>query len=299
MSGSERVEQSVKRRSVSLPLAALSVDVTGPAKALLLALCIRATRKNQYTCWPSFELLAKDTGASVRTAKTAAATLREAELIDWIHEKTESGWRNLYLLNVPAIYAAHDFRLSLARNNVHQCLRGRPAGDALEGSAGDAPEVVQETHSKYGSTRSIDRSCTESGKEVLNGRAAPQGLAPDVGEKILLTVTEWELMPKDGVVTRHGYAEYVWAWGSWIEVMRNHAHRPALVDLTASRAKRLEQALNQIGTDGWRNLLAALQDSDYLMGKAKNVQRRLSVDLDWLLVPSHFARVLAGEYAND
>jgi DNA-binding transcriptional regulator YhcF (GntR family) len=69
-------------------------------RQLLDALGMRCNPAKGYTCWPSYELLAKDTGCNVATLKKAAAALEKMGLIRRRQRRNKS---NIFVLNIDKI----------------------------------------------------------------------------------------------------------------------------------------------------------------------------------------------------
>lgn len=69
-------------------------------RSLLFALALRCNPAKQYVCWPTYRVLAEDTGLDEITLRRAAKRLEDAKLIKRVCRDKRS---NLFFLNVPLL----------------------------------------------------------------------------------------------------------------------------------------------------------------------------------------------------
>lgn len=65
--------------------------------------------------------------------------------------------------------------------------------------------------------------------------------------------------------------------------------------LTDPRRRAIRLRLAEYGTEGWDQALAAIERSAFLRGRN---HRSWRIDLDWLIVPGNFSKVIDGRYGN-
>lgn len=106
-----------------LKLLTMARDLEGPkgaARLLLLMLILRAAREHNYSCFPSYGLLASDCNCNMKTLKLAAAELEKLGLIKRVIRRNRS---NKFFINVELIMslsAAHRAERAAEKEAVHE-----------------------------------------------------------------------------------------------------------------------------------------------------------------------------------
>lgn len=81
----------------------------------------------------------------------------------------------------------------------------------------------------------------------------------------------------------------------WNAMAKAHDLTIAL-KVAGKRKVQLEARLREIGPDAWRLLIEAIPTMPFLLGKN---DRRWKADLDWIVNPANFAKILEGKYRPD
>lgn len=114
-----------------------SRSTKGAQRHLLNALALRCSEKKNYSCWPSYDQLSKDTQLDEVTLKRAAAKLESAEVIKRV---TRPNRANIWFLNVAAILsqaaATRTAEKAIADNDDFKSPFGDPVLPAEDAETG-------------------------------------------------------------------------------------------------------------------------------------------------------------------
>ena len=82
----------------------------------------------------------------------------------------------------------------------------------------------------------------------------------------------------------------------WNEMAQRRGLSPCR-SLAGERLARLKRRIAEHGEQGWREAVAAVEKSRFLLGETG--RSGWKANIDFLLVPTHFAKALEGGYGND
>ena len=275
---------------MSIKLMALVWD-SGPSDRteafVLLALADYANDDGE--CWPSIESLAKRTRMTDRGVRKAVSRLREG---GWITVQAGGGRR------VSNLYTVRKEMFSATRDDLQNPEHGSITLNTVPGNEGDETlntdtetlNTVPETLNVVPETlNTVQPNLQEPplNPQRSEGRGA-QALAPspqsDPGDRVP------ERWPSD---SRHSGGD-VQAAFEVFNVAADKCGWPRVQSINASRRKKMAQRLKEAGgIEGWQYAISKAKASPFCNGSNNRGWR---VNIDFLLQPSSFAKLMEGNY---
>lgn len=237
---------------------AWSVELPAPQKLVLLALADHCNDED-FTCWPSVTHLTRKTGLGRRTVFRCLDQLVGLGFVT--RHAREGKQTTLYTLCVNSARAA-------LMPERHQCRSGTSAGEA-RASATAAPPLVPQRHTESSIEPPRNQISTPDGVE-----GDKQGPPPCPHDKIIEIYHA--ILPQCPQVR-------VW----------NKKRRGLL-------KTRWREDPERQSIDWWEKFFRYVSRSDFLTGKVlgRDGEPKFMVDLEWLVGPQNFVKVIEGKYEN-
>ena len=233
-----------------------------PSDKLILSAIAERTEKSR-GCWPSRRMLANDTGLSLDTVKRSLKRLAEKRFIHRSGRMNESGSRASSLIEIVGFTEMS----SVGARCTQAWVQENPQGGCSE-----APRVGAASPLTYKDEPKIEPKI-EPKREI--------GVA-DAREPTLELILS-ETSSPDPLEAFHSYNQAAEEIGL-----------PVARSLPPGRRKSLNARFREHGVGSWAIVLANIRASDFLQGKN---DRRWRPNLDWIIKPENYTKILEGNYA--
>lgn len=234
-----------------------------PSDKLVLSAIAERTDKKR-GCWPSRRTLANDTGLSLDTVKRSLKRLVQKHVIHKSERMHESGCRASSLIEIVGFTEASAVGAA--------CTQGWMQENP-QGGCSESPRVGAASPLTYKDEPKIEPK-REPKRET---RVA------DARDQI------FELLP-----SKTSSTDPLEAFVSYNQTAQEIG-LPVAGSLTPGRRKSINARRREHGAGSWVTVLANLRASDFLRG---NNDRGWRPNLDWIIKPENYAKILEGNYAT-
>ncbi|MBS0240288.1 MAG: helix-turn-helix domain-containing protein [Proteobacteria bacterium] len=229
-----------------------------PSDKLVLSAIAERTDKTR-GCWPSRRMLSVDTGLSFDTVKRSLKRLVDKRLIHRSERMHESGCRASSLIAIVGFTETPEVGAVSTLGWVQE---------SPDGGCSDAPGV--------GAARPL--TYKEEPKIEPKEEPKRENCGADAFE--LVTPQTTSLDPLEAFHAYNRTAEQIGL--------------PVARSLPPSRRKSLNARFREHGAESWSTVLANIRASDFLQGRN---DRGWRPNLDWIIKPENYAKILEGNYA--
>jgi DNA-binding transcriptional MocR family regulator len=231
-----------------------------PSDKLILAAIAERTEKTR-GCWPSRRILAIDTGLSLDTVKRSLKRLAEKRFIHRSGRMNESGSRASSLIEIVGFADP---------SPVGAACTQRWVQEVPQGGCSEAPRVGAASPLTY------------KDEPKIEPEIEPKGEARDARD-LSVELIPLETSKADPLEAFHSYNRTAQEIGL-----------PVARSLPPGRRKSINARFREHGADTWATVLENIRASDFLQGKN---DRGWRPNLDWIIKPENYAKVLEGNYA--
>lgn len=240
-------------------------------KLVLLSLADRAGE--DHTCWPSMKRISDDCCLSKSSVKRAINQLCEIGILR--RENRVQGKANLS--SVYQIIGVQDRHDNSSGGGVTVNLgwgHSEPRGGVTVN-----PKLISKNLSIESMSSKPEDFDQHGGK--MNGAQAELFSASEPSEP------QGTEEPEDWQTAYDEFTE-----------LAKQLKLPVPRKLTDTRKASLKRRLKEDGLDGWRQVLTKIRQSDFLSGRKKSEKSDWELNVDWLLKPANFNKILEGNYDN-
>ncbi len=233
-----------------------------PSDKLVLSAIAERTDKSR-GCWPSRRMLAADTGLSLDTVKRSLRRLVDKQVIHRSERVRENGCRVSNLIAILGFVESAEVGAASTQWWVQEAPQGGCGGSPGVGAG--SPLTYKEEPKRE------PKEEPKREKRVAGAREPTLELIPS------------QTSSPDPLEAFHSYNRA--AEGIGLPIARS---------LPPGRRKSINARFREHGAESWLTVLANIRASDFLQGKN---DRGWRPNLDWIIKPENYAKILEGNYA--